>query len=166
MRKMVLKKCLYFISFYKVHALCWIKNFFFIFFLWYAFVFTRICLHKAQNNMVSALKSKPETKNWDGKTANNELSEHKTSHVSLTPYYLTTCEAPFKFVLAISQATDPSTTIFFFIFHCSTYVPEGTVAEKIVVEGIIVEVFFLQLLFPHRTSKIRCTLVSVHLPCT
>ena len=92
------------------------KIFFFIFFLWYAFVFTRICLHKAQNNIVSALKSKPETKNWDGKTANNELSEHKTSHVSLTPYYLTTCEAPFKFVLAISQATDPSTTVFFSFF--------------------------------------------------
>ena len=114
MRKMVLKKCLYFISFYKVHALCWIKFIFLSFFFFDMLLFfTRICLHKAQNNMFSALKSKPKTKNWDGKTANNELSEHKTYHISLTPYYLTTCEAPFKFVLAISQATDPSTTVFF-----------------------------------------------------
>ena len=121
MRKMVLKKCLHFFwsSGYSLSD----QIYFYYFFLDILWFFTRICLRKTQN-MFSALKPKP----WSStlelllRWKNNEILEHKPSHRFSTPSYLTTSESTFKFLLAMSAATDLSTTAFF-IFHCSNNSP-------------------------------------------
>ena len=129
MRKTVLKKCLYFVCFYKVDTVYWIIFAFFIFFFFDILLFfTGICFPITQNIMFSALKPKSKTTNWDEKTTNNKPSEYKPFHRSSTPYHLSTCESAFKFLLPMFLAI---TTFSFFI-----------------IQLMFLQLFLLQLLFP------------------
>ena len=85
------------------------RSFFFDILLYFTAI--RICT--TQNIIVSVLEPKPETKIYDRKSTNKPL-EHKPPHRSPTPHHLTIYESNSKFLLAMHQPTDPSTTVFSF----------------------------------------------------
>ena len=88
-KKLFLKSCLYFISFYKTYTFYWIEfDFLSFFFLWYIFGLIGICLRTTQNIMFSALKPKPLSSRLSLllRWKNNEPSEHKPSHKSFSSW--------------------------------------------------------------------------------
>ena len=97
-------------------------------FVFFFFDIIFVCLRTTQNTMLNALKPKPlsSTLSLWLRWKNNvqRTVEHKPSHMSLTSYHFNTFELTFKFLLAMSTATDLTVFVcFFFIFYCSTNVP-------------------------------------------
>ena len=118
-------------------------------FVFFSFDIIFVCLRTTQNTMLNALKPKPLSSTlslwlwWKNNV--QRTVEHKPSHKSLTSYHFNTFEPTFKFLLAMSTATNLTVFVFvffFFIFYCSTNVPSTSFPLITIYSTIVSSVSF------------------------